>query len=250
MALPKIFKPKKNYKLVRVGRSNDGGYLVTKSSIIKANTLISFGISSDCSFEVDFVKFNKVNTFCYDKSITSSYWKKKLFNDFGAVLYNFNINFFFSSLKEYINHKVFFRNKSNQLIIENIDYGSVRKILNKFNNYNFFFFKVDIEGSEYRILEELIIFQDIICGLVIEFHDLDLHLNKVVDFIKNFKLELTHIHPNNFGGTDLNKDPKVLELTFERSPLINNNILILPNSLDQKNNPKEDDISLNFLNYE
>jgi len=246
MALPKIFKPKKNYKLERIGRSNDGGYLLTKSSIIQANTLISFGIGSDCSFEEDFVRFNKVTTLCYDKSITSSYWKKKLFNDFGAALYNFNLDFFFSSLKEYTNYKAFFRNKSNQLIIENIDFGSIGKIFNKFYNLEFFFFKVDIEGSEYRILEELIIFQDKICGLVIEFHDLDLHLNKVVDFIKNFKLELTHIHPNNFGGTDLNKDPKVIELSFERNPIVYNDILILPNSLDQKNNPKKNDILLNF----
>jgi FkbM family methyltransferase len=246
MALPSIFKPKKNYKLERIGRSNDGGYLVTKSSIIQSNVLISFGISSDCSFEDDFVKLNNVNTLCYDKNVTSSYWKKKLFNDFGAALYNFNLDFFYNSLKEYYKYSAFFRNKSNQLINENIGYDSVTKIINKFKNHNFFFIKVDIEGSEYRILKELIIFQDIICGLIIEFHDLDLHLDRVVDFINNFKLELTHIHPNNFGGIDLNKNPKVVELTFERNPLIIDNKLILPNHLDEKNNQQENDISLTF----
>jgi hypothetical protein len=71
-------------------------------------------------------------------------------------------------------------------------------------------------------------------------------LDRVVDFINNFKLELTHIHPNNFGGIDLNKNPKVIELTFERNPLIIDNKLILPNHLDEKNNQQENDISLTF----
>ena len=31
--LPKNFKPKKNYDLIRLGKNNDGGYLVEKNSI-------------------------------------------------------------------------------------------------------------------------------------------------------------------------------------------------------------------------
>ena len=46
------------------------------------------------------------------------------------------------------------------------------------------FFKIDIEGSEYRLLEELVEFQGTMCGLVIEFHDIDLHIEKINNFIK------------------------------------------------------------------
>ena len=53
-------------------------------------------------------------------------------------------------------------------------------------------------------------------GLVIEFHDVDLHQEKILEFINNFNLELTHIHPNNFGLKDDNGDPKVIEMTFEK----------------------------------
>ena len=35
--LPKNFKPKKNYDLIRLGKNNDGGYLVEKNSIKKTN---------------------------------------------------------------------------------------------------------------------------------------------------------------------------------------------------------------------
>jgi FkbM family methyltransferase len=49
-----------------------------------------------------------------------------------------------------------------------------------------FFLKIDIEGSEYRILEEIIELQDFICGIVIEFHNIDLHEDKILSFINNF----------------------------------------------------------------
>ena len=48
---------------------------------------------------------------------------------------------------------------------------------------NKIFLKIDIEGSEYRILDDLIRYQDLIKGLVIEFHNIDLHMEKILNFI-------------------------------------------------------------------
>ena len=45
--LPKIFKPKYAYNLIRLGRDNDGGYLVEKESVLKSNSLISLGIGHE-----------------------------------------------------------------------------------------------------------------------------------------------------------------------------------------------------------
>ena len=42
--LPKQFKPKHKSNLVRIGKNNDGRYLVEKDSILKSNSLVSFGI--------------------------------------------------------------------------------------------------------------------------------------------------------------------------------------------------------------
>jgi len=54
--LPKEFKPDGLYDLVRLGKNNDGGYLVCKNSIDVSNCLISFGINDDFYFEEDFIK--------------------------------------------------------------------------------------------------------------------------------------------------------------------------------------------------
>ena len=62
--LPKQFKPKHKYNLIRIGRNNDGGYLVEKNSISKSNSLVSFGIGLDWSFEKDFFNYRKIPIHC------------------------------------------------------------------------------------------------------------------------------------------------------------------------------------------
>ena len=67
MALPILFKPNKKYSLVRVGRDFDGGYLVGKDTILNSDTLVSFGINDDWSFERDFKNINsETKVICYD----------------------------------------------------------------------------------------------------------------------------------------------------------------------------------------
>ena len=44
--------------LIRVGRDNDGGYIVPKSIILKSKSLLSYGINKDWSFEKDFYNLN------------------------------------------------------------------------------------------------------------------------------------------------------------------------------------------------
>ena len=84
-------------------------------------------------------------------------------------------------------------------------------------------------------------------GLIIEFHNVDLNQKKISEFINNFNLELTHIHPNNFGLKDENGDPKVIEMTFEKTPLVNEGTNDLPNDLDQPCDSKNEEIELNFF---
>jgi hypothetical protein len=247
MSLPKNFRPKKNFSLIRCGRNNDGGYLLSKNVILETKVLISFGISDDISFERDFLNINPVKNYCYDKSLVKSFWKKRIFNDLGASIYNLNFNFINNTLKKYFDFKKFFKNKNSILNVEIIKNDSIKKIISFHKLEKFIFFKIDIEGSEYRILDELISYQEKICGLIIEFHDIDLHREKIDNFIKKFNLTLTHIHPNNYGEHDQYMDPVVIEMTFEKNPIQENQLnAVFPNLLDQPNNPSKPEIILNF----
>jgi hypothetical protein len=106
--------------------------------------------------------------------------------------------------------------------------------------------KIDIEGSEYRLLDTLILNQNRISGLVIEFHDCDLHLNTIKNFIQNFGLKLAHIHANNFFPIRLDDElPLILELTFSKYCEVQK-VESLPHILDMPNNKIKPEISLSI----
>ena len=51
-----FLRPIKNSNLIRLGRNLDGGYIVDSSIIQKCDTLITFGLGPDWSFELDYIK--------------------------------------------------------------------------------------------------------------------------------------------------------------------------------------------------
>lgn len=71
MGLSKIFKPKFEYYLKRLGNQEDGGYLVGPNTVSNSKFLISYGINDDWSFEKDFIKINKkIKIFTYDDKLS------------------------------------------------------------------------------------------------------------------------------------------------------------------------------------
>ena len=74
MPIPLSLKPKYEYDLIRIGSRNDGGYLIEKNSLFESEFLLSFGISTDWSFEKEFIGKNNVNLKCFDGSIDDLYW--------------------------------------------------------------------------------------------------------------------------------------------------------------------------------
>jgi hypothetical protein len=246
--LDKIFKPKHLYELIRVGKNGDGGYLIEKKSLDDSKSLISFGISVDWSFEKDFYTMNSVPIHAYDHTITKRFFymlivkeSLKIFiGQFQAgiksiLLYN-------NYLKFFTGDKIHFLEK----IGTEKTSISIDSVLSRKKNGQPFFLKIDIEGSEYRILDDLIKIQHLLSGIAIEFHDVDIHKERITKFIDNFSLVLVHIHPNNFSDLDKNGNPTSLEITFAKSPTIIDNNPKIPHHLDQDNDAESDSQTLTF----
>ena len=104
---------------------------------------------------------------------------------------------------------------------------------------------MDIETSEYRILDEIIENQEKFTGIAIEFHDVDLHLEKIIKFIGLLEMTLVHIHPMN-QALVVNDIPTQIELTFSKNPIKINEEPKLPHSLDMPGNPAFKEIELKF----
>ena len=124
----------------------------------------------------------------------------------------------------------------------------LNEILEKKKELSPIFLKIDIEGSEYRILDEIIENQDLFTGIAIELHDVDLHLDKIEQFIKNLKMELVHIHPQNPAFVTKDHIPTQIELTFAKNPEAIGPVAKIPHKLDQPANPSFKEIELKFEN--
>ena len=116
-------------------------------------------------------------------------------------------------------------------------------MLNEADSQNIFL-KIDIEGSEYRFLDDIIANEERITGMVLELHDCDIHLKKIQNFIKKLSLKLVHVHANNYAPIRASDGlPLALELSFSRycetfcKPY-------LPHKLDMPNSKRSAEIQL------
>lgn len=242
MSFSLFFKPKHNYFLERIGKKNDGGYLINSDAIFKSNYLLSFGIFDDWSFEKNFIRYNKnAKVICYDDVISFNFIFTRSIKKIILDLCKFKFTNIFNNLYTILDY-IFISNKI-KFYKKKISRGDIEKII---NNLDKVFLKVDIEGNEYEILDDILKIQNKITALIIEFHDVDKNRIFIENFIEKFKLKLTHIHPNNYGKLDKNYDPIIIELSFEKYPKILEGDVKLPNILDQKNNPKKNDIFIKF----
>tara|TARA_B100001964_G_C14227062_1_gene598172 strand:+ start:268 stop:1005 length:738 start_codon:yes stop_codon:yes gene_type:complete len=242
MTFSRIFKPRRNYLLKRIGKENDGGYLINPNAILKSDYLLSIGIFDDWSFEKNFNKYNKnAKIFCYDDIISFNFIFTRSIKKIILDLIKLKFKNIFKNLYTIVDY-IFINNKI-KFYKKKITTGDIHEII---KNLDKVFLKVDIEGSEYNILEDILKVQNKISALIIEFHNINKYRTVIENFIQRLELDLTHIHPNNYGKLDKNNDPIIIELSFEKHPKIIGGEVKLPNILDKKNNPKKNDIFIKF----
>ena len=218
--------------------------MIGSNSIKKTKNLVSLGIHDDWSFEKKFSKLNSdIRVFCYDDQTSLKFLIKKILNNLFFFFFNLQLKKLTSSI---VNLFEFIQiSKKIKFTKKRINYNDLNNIT---ENLDKIFIKIDIEGSEYRIIEDLLKIEDKLVGLVIEFHNIDLHMDKIEKFINTTKLELIHIHPNNYCGLDRFNNPITIELSFEKNPTPVKDLFTIPHDLDQNCDPKGPNINISFSN--
>ena len=258
--VPKIFKPKFSSTKMRIGRKFDGGYIVSQKALINSKNLVSLGVYDDWSFESEILnKNNKLKVFIFDGSVNLIFWLKYMIKSFYYFLKKkLSFKKLILNLIQFVSFPFFILRKNVKFINKNIIKNSKKINLNKYssitrviedNNLNNIFFKIDIEENEYSILNELVKYRNKIECLVIEFHGIRKNFKKIKKFIKEFKLNITHIHVNNYGPVSISGYPSVVEFTFVKKKYCKKNAkdIHLPiKNLDFPNNPDRDDKKVLF----
>lgn len=256
--LPKFLKPYQisNSNLVRVGPKTDGGYIIDKRILKKSKILITCGLNDDWEFEREYKKKNqKTQIIAYDHTVNKRFWLSRFTKDIISLLLlkKLKITKILDVFK-YIDYLLFFRNNNKhfekKIVFKRRNNNEIT-IPDILANYNEIFLKVDIEGDEYKILNDIKRYSTKIVFLIIEFHDIDKNIKKIRNFINKLDLKIIHIHGNNYGGIDKNNNPKVIELSLLNSKKIKLKKILSKrkypiNNLDYKNFKRRSDIEIKF----
>jgi|SRR6185503_13287813 len=225
-------QPAERADLRRLGGAHDGGYVVPLQALRRAEILLSFGLSTDWNFERDALAVNAALTIhAYDHTVGRRYFAK------AALAAMFSIPFrviglsprgFMRSVRRMnraLDYFRFFKGRSRhfeQRVWYNTDRDSadIETIIERTGatGAHSIFAKVDIEGSEYRILPFIADRARLFSGLVVEFHDTDIcapTFDAQIALLRR-DFEIVHAHGNNCG--DLSVD-HALPLTWELSLL-------------------------------
>lgn len=247
--LPRSFMPDAGFEPVRLGRSNDGGYVIDRKSLYAAQQLISFGINDDWSFEQDFIRHNRVPVAAYDGSINLAFFVKQAIY---SLVKLYNPLHLIDKIRRSIGYLMFFRGEIRHIrshvgISSPPGYVSFAEVISSISSDDAaVFLKIDIEGGEYRILDDIVAIADRLTGLVIEFHDVDINLEKIERFIADINLGLCHVHCNNYEPLNEHRIPLALELTFTQYGKQPETGMHLPIQQDMPNNPAKQDYPILF----
>jgi hypothetical protein len=206
--------------LARVGNANDGGYVVPLDALRAAGALLSFGLSHDWTFERDFKRHNAAAlVHCYDHTVSLRTAIEYSIGQLLRLILQFRTSAF-RRIFTWIDYLLFFRADKihfKQRIWRDRQDNSVT-IDDAFGRLPAecpVFVKMDIEGSEYRVLDDLLRHSQNIVAMAIEFHDVDIlpgQFNSLIEKIKR-DFHIVHLHGNNMGGMAFHF-PIAPEITF------------------------------------
>ena len=252
--LPAFLRPAHTDTLVRLGRDHDGGYLVDERCVRAADFVLSFGVNDDWSFESDFRERNPVPVVAFDGSVGPKQYLKHLVMSVTRIDKPATFLHWARVLRDYGRFfKDDVRHVRRHVGVADGDRGGdgfacVARIVDEFvpAQARALFVKVDIEGWEYRILDDLVAISDRVCGMAVEFHDVDLHLDRIAAFVERLPLRLCHVHCNNHAPVAAGSRPLVIEATFTGFPVPDTAPERLPHPADMANDARCEDYELVF----
>ena len=201
--------------VIRIGAVRDGGYFVTKRLVEEADFLISGGISYNVAFEKDFWDINRTaklimidgsfNFFTY--IARPFYWmlfKRSFLMKIGGLIDMLYLKKKATFLKKYLG----------------ADF-SMKQIFNlHIESDNTGYLKLDIEGAEYALLDDIISYKDRLTGCAIEFHNVPNHIEEINSFLLRLQMTVIGFCINETGKLNAAGIPNVIELCFATAPYI------------------------------
>jgi hypothetical protein len=253
--------------LIRLGRNNDGGYVLPRRVVGKCDVILSLGVNDDWSFEQAALELNPgLRVVCVDGTTsTGRVTRKALQKAVDMVGHFFALRW--DKLRRnarylstpYRFHQFFSQHQLLRLMVRR-DEGpgavTLPALLSQVvrSRREWILLKVDIEGGEFDILPLSGDMFSRVAALLVEFHDLQRNWAAMEECVAELMqtFEIAHVHGNNFAGLIPGTlVPAALEFTFVHRSFAPESCapstLQYPAAgLDMPNNWQRPDLALSF----
>jgi hypothetical protein len=231
-----LVKPLLFNNLTRVGNTYDGGYVIPKDAINNSEFLLSLGINDDISFDLDFCK-DKPTIKCIgvDFTVNKRFLKKRFYQalvktGINALLNKEKFQIYRNKVRNIPKQSTFFTGENQFLPLEVSDTASQGKVtiselvdMCPSEASHDIFLKMDIEGAEYKVTNDILNNSNRIGYIACEYHFIAENPNRFNKMLDDLSQDfyLVHIHGNNHGAYSDELDfPDTVELTWINKALI------------------------------
>ena len=159
----------------RMRLGNEPSWCVCPSNLSHSSVVYSFGIGEDISFDLELIRRFGVQVHAFDPTPRSIQWLRgqalpELFtvHDFGVADYDGTCRFFPPANPSYVSHSVIKRETPGPVLDAPVHRLST--IMKMLGHSAIHVLKMDIEGAEYAVLEDLLSSEIRFDQLLVEFH--------------------------------------------------------------------------------
>lgn len=199
----------KPLEFIRLGKDHDGGYVVPVEAVEASDALIGYGIADDISFEREFSQRFDKPSFGFDCGVQNIETGDSRCHFFSECI-----------------------GTSKYLFSNQVSSGHISTFSNQLQRMGLIgkkiFVKMDIEGAEFDVIDDILSHVKNITGIVLEIHISNRNPKRALETLSsiNDHFILVHLHGNNFSNSyfktrySSHSIPEVFELTY-----INKNLL-------------------------
>lgn len=245
--------------LARYGHRGDGGYVLPASALRDIDAVLSFGVSTDWTFEEDLAaRKPDLIIHAYDHTVGAKQLRQRIALDLRTMsIGRAGVRPLLGSIRALSSYRRFFRDAHvhfPQRVYSRLDEGcdvTVAQVFARLPPRSRVLLKMDIEGGEYRVMRHVLEFADRIDVMIVEFHDTDPLRETFTSSIERIcsEFKVVHVHGNNFAGRAEDGLPEVLEVSFLNARLAGGHARrnVLPiEGLDHPNDPSRPDWQIRF----
>jgi FkbM family methyltransferase len=164
---------------------NYGSWVISKNSLTKDSAVFSVGIGNDIAFDLSIIKQYNATMYEFDPTPEVGVWLNKQtlpanfkYFPFALAASDSDVKFYKPAVEGHISHSIGSTNEQQPYVT--VQARKLSSLMQNFKMTHLDLLKMDIEGFEYEVIDDIIASDCVVNQLLIEFHH-GLYGKKVAD---------------------------------------------------------------------